>query len=61
MFEAITVFVSRFMNVTLALRISPGFASAPSTALISLTVALSVTVAELDVADEVEAKQAPVK
>src|SRR5439155_3179697 len=57
--ETMTVLVSRLMNVTFAFRTSPGFGS-PLTAVMSWMVALSVTVAVLDVADDVEANNAPV-
>src|SRR5882672_4883333 len=62
-FDAITTLVSRLMKVTRAFRISPAngsVAGSPVSAVMSLIVALRVTVAELEVADDVEAKRAPV-
>src|SRR5713226_594491 len=54
--------VSRFMNITAALRISPGSVSpaASGVTLMSWTVALKATIAVLEVAPEVEEKRTPV-
>src|SRR5256886_718665 len=54
---------ARFTKVSVAFRMSPAsesYAESPGTAVMSWMVALSITVAVLDVADAVEAKRAPV-
>src|SRR5207244_9623078 len=54
---------ARFTKVSVAFRMSPAsasYAESPGTALMSWMVALSITVAVLDVVDAVEANNAPV-
>src|SRR5438309_1743657 len=61
--DAVIVEVLLYTNFTVAFLISPAFGSydgSPDTAVMSWMVALSVTLAELEVADDVEANIAPV-